>query len=308
MFWQLQMAFGDNFYPTLSQFYRTNLSISNMQQDFIKITSKITNRNLTPFYQKWGIKINDDTKKTIEQLPSLEKNIWENIINGTKEPVVELELPEYQLSTLKYEITSKKAVNFGTKIDDTNINEFLDISENNNILADKIQLNWMNYYIKENQYYIQTNIIVKDDNLLSNSYIYFIPVSFEDTISFIGYAYYQRGLIGLNQATKTILFRGTGTLIDASQNKETEYYDITIKNQNREIVKNITLKAGDNFNNVLNANKLWEIPYEEGFIIEVNTHLSNKARIFNSEKNTWVSNNKKYSEYVISNDKLVVVK
>jgi len=47
------MAFGDNFYPTLSQLYRTDyLSVSNMQQDFVKITSKVTNRNLIPFFQK----------------------------------------------------------------------------------------------------------------------------------------------------------------------------------------------------------------------------------------------------------------
>jgi len=47
------MAFGDNFYPTLSQFYRTNhLGVSDKQQDFVQITSKLVNRNLLPFFEK----------------------------------------------------------------------------------------------------------------------------------------------------------------------------------------------------------------------------------------------------------------
>jgi len=53
MFWQLQMAFGDNFYPTLSQLYRTDhLAVGDKQQEFVQITSKLVNRNLLPFFEK----------------------------------------------------------------------------------------------------------------------------------------------------------------------------------------------------------------------------------------------------------------
>ncbi|MBH8622814.1 M60 family metallopeptidase [Spiroplasma sp. hyd1] len=58
MFWQLQMAFGNNFYPTLSQYYRllpfsdnpgTNVE---KQQLFIEMTSQVSNCNLAPFFYK----------------------------------------------------------------------------------------------------------------------------------------------------------------------------------------------------------------------------------------------------------------
>ncbi|MDQ7983128.1 MAG: M60 family metallopeptidase [Spiroplasma sp.] len=308
MFWQLQLAFGDYFYPTLSQFYRTNhLGIVDKQQDFVKITSKIANRNLIPFFDKWGVTMTNDTKKAIEQLPSLKKNIWENIVNGTHQPVIEWQLPKYQLSTLKYEITSKKTINFATKITETNLNDFFDISKNTNILANEISFGWINYYLKENNYYVPTKILVKDNDLLSNTYIYFVPVSFVNSLQFIGYSNYQRGIVGLDQKNKRFFFTGSEIGLDASQNKEKEYYQIIIKNQKKEVVKKIIFKADDNFNNIIFVNNLLDIPYQESYTIEIENLLKNKTRLFNVEKNTWESNDKKNSKYLIKNDTLIAV-
>lgn len=307
MFWQLQMAFGDNFYPTISQLYRTDyLIVPNMQQDFVKITSKVANRNLIPFFEKWGFSITDDTKKAIEQLPSLKNNIWENVINGTHQSLVEWQVPKYQLSILKYEIKQKKTIDFGTIINETNLSDNFDILNNKNILKNQISFDWMNFYFKDNKYYVPMKITVKDDDLLSNNYLYFVQVSFEDTISLIGYAYYQRGIIGLDKENHKFYFTGSRIGLDVTQKPNT-YYTIIIKNQNGTIVKQIALTGADNVDNIIKQNDLLNISYQEGYTLEIKTLITNKNRLFSPVSNTWVTNNTYDTEYQISNNKLIKV-
>lgn len=84
MFWQLHLAYGDQFYPKLHQMYRllhnTELPKSDEEkkQMFIYMTSKVAGQNLVPFFEKWGLSANDDTREKIEKLnlPKLEKEIW----------------------------------------------------------------------------------------------------------------------------------------------------------------------------------------------------------------------------------------
>nr|WP_208751723.1 putative mucin/carbohydrate-binding domain-containing protein [Bacillus cereus] len=84
MFWQLHLAYGDQFYPKLHQMYRllhnTELPKSDEEkkQMFIYMTSKVAGQNLIPFFEKWGLSANDDTREKIEKLnlPKLEKEIW----------------------------------------------------------------------------------------------------------------------------------------------------------------------------------------------------------------------------------------
>lgn len=307
MFWQLKMAFGDNFYPTLSQLYRTDyLSVSNMQQDFVKITSKVTNRNLIPFFQKWGFNITDDTRKAVEQLPTLKNNIWENVINGTHQPIIEWQLPKYQVSTIKSEIKAKQVVAFGTTINENNFTNFFDISENKNIMWNDIRFNWMNYFMQDGKYYVQIKFVVKDEGLLSNNYLYFAQVSFDDTISLIGYAYYQRGIIGLDKENHKFYFAGSGTGLDVTQ-KPNVYYTITIRNQTGEVIKSVSLTGADNVANIIGKNDLLKIAYQEGYTLEIKTLIVNKNRLFDSISNTWVTNNTYYTKYQISNNHLIKI-
>lgn len=84
MFWQLDLAYGEHFYPKLHQMYRL-LPESEMptldeekKQMFIYMASKVAEQNLVPFFEKWGLTPNDDTREKIEKLnlPKLEKEIW----------------------------------------------------------------------------------------------------------------------------------------------------------------------------------------------------------------------------------------
>ncbi|PEP14113.1 S-layer protein [Bacillus toyonensis] len=87
MFWQLDLAFGEEFYPKLHQLYRAipneelPKSSDEKIQDFIYNTSKVTQKNLLPFFDKWGLIATPETRQKIENLnyPLLAAPIWEAI-------------------------------------------------------------------------------------------------------------------------------------------------------------------------------------------------------------------------------------
>lgn len=85
MFWQLQLSFGDDFYPQLHQLYRSmpNGELPKTDdekiQGFIINTSKVAKQNLLPFFDKWGLKATDETRQKVEglNLQLLTAPIWE---------------------------------------------------------------------------------------------------------------------------------------------------------------------------------------------------------------------------------------
>ncbi|MGN4930054.1 putative mucin/carbohydrate-binding domain-containing protein [Bacillus cereus group sp. MYBK14-1] len=99
MFWQLNVVYGEHFYPWLHQAYRL-LPQSEMphsdeekKQLFIYMTSKVAGQNLIPFFEEWGLTPNDDIREKIEKskLPKLEKEIWKATdSNDIREKQVEL--------------------------------------------------------------------------------------------------------------------------------------------------------------------------------------------------------------------------
>lgn len=84
MLWQLNLAFGDNFYPALHRLYRelaqADLPTTDDQkkQAFILNTSKVAQYDLTPFFDKWGLPATNETKNKINalNLPLLTAPIW----------------------------------------------------------------------------------------------------------------------------------------------------------------------------------------------------------------------------------------
>ncbi|MBV6712522.1 NPCBM/NEW2 domain-containing protein [Paenibacillus chitinolyticus] len=84
MLWQLNLAFGDNFYPELHRLYRemakADLPTTDDQkkQAFILNTSKVAHYDLTPFFDKWGLPATDETRNKIKSLnlPLLTAPIW----------------------------------------------------------------------------------------------------------------------------------------------------------------------------------------------------------------------------------------
>ena len=81
LFWQLRLAFGPDFYPRLHREYREMPmpeTDAEKIQTFIFQASKISGRNLEPFFEAWGLKADPKTLEKIRKFRKLEKPIWLN--------------------------------------------------------------------------------------------------------------------------------------------------------------------------------------------------------------------------------------
>jgi hypothetical protein len=85
MFWQLDLAFGEEFYPEIHRLYRAipdgelPKTSEEKVQGFIYNASKVAKYNLLPFFDQWGLKASQETRQKIEalHLPTLTAPIWE---------------------------------------------------------------------------------------------------------------------------------------------------------------------------------------------------------------------------------------
>ncbi|HDR8184212.1 TPA: hypothetical protein QC116_003654 [Bacillus thuringiensis] len=94
MLWQLQLAYGEDFYPKLHQLYRDMSSSElpqtdeNKKQLFMISASKVAKQNLIPFFEKWGLRPNNDTIQKVTALgyPILTAEIWKGTDSNPIKP------------------------------------------------------------------------------------------------------------------------------------------------------------------------------------------------------------------------------
>ncbi|MED2982640.1 M60 family metallopeptidase [Bacillus thuringiensis] len=94
MLWQLQLAYGEDFYPKLHQLYRDMPSSElpqtdeNKKQLFMISASKVAKQNLIPFFEKWGLRPNNDTIQKVAALeyPVLTAEIWKGTDSNPIKP------------------------------------------------------------------------------------------------------------------------------------------------------------------------------------------------------------------------------
>ncbi|EJP84909.1 M60 family metallopeptidase [Bacillus cereus] len=94
MLWQLHLAYGEEFYPKLHQLYRDMPSNEIPQTDetkkqlFMITASKAAKQNLIPYFEKWGLRPNNDTIQKIASLgyPNLTAEIWESTDSNPIKP------------------------------------------------------------------------------------------------------------------------------------------------------------------------------------------------------------------------------
>ncbi|MDE1312781.1 M60 family metallopeptidase [Vibrio aestuarianus] len=86
MFWQLDLAFGQDFYARLGKRIRTMpaselpLTDNAKKQSFILESSRVSGFDLTPFFDVWGLSATQETKQKLQalNLTTLDKPIWQN--------------------------------------------------------------------------------------------------------------------------------------------------------------------------------------------------------------------------------------
>ncbi|MEB4819851.1 M60 family metallopeptidase [Bacillus thuringiensis] len=94
MLWQLQLAYGEDFYPKLHKLYRDMPSNEipqtdeNKKQLFMISASKVAKQNLIPFFEKWGLRPNNDTIQKVAALgyPILTTEIWKGTDSNPIKP------------------------------------------------------------------------------------------------------------------------------------------------------------------------------------------------------------------------------
>ncbi|HHX7190513.1 TPA: M60 family metallopeptidase [Bacillus thuringiensis] len=94
MLWQLQLAYGEDFYPKLHQLYR-DMPLSelpqtdeNKKQLFMISASKVAKQNLIPFFEQWGLRPNNDAIQKVAALgyPILTAEIWKGTDSNPIKP------------------------------------------------------------------------------------------------------------------------------------------------------------------------------------------------------------------------------
>ncbi|PEM22993.1 M60 family metallopeptidase [Bacillus wiedmannii] len=94
MLWQLQLAYGEDFYPKLHQLYRDMPSSElpqtdeNKKQLFMISASKVAKQNLIPFFEQWGLRPNNNTIQKVAVLgyPILTAEIWKGTDSNPIKP------------------------------------------------------------------------------------------------------------------------------------------------------------------------------------------------------------------------------
>ena len=264
MFWQLHLAYGDQFYPSLHQMYRllhdTELPKSDEEkkQMFIYMTSKVAGQNLIPFFDKWGLIANDATREKIEKLnlPKLEKEIWKATdSNDIREKQVEAYV-------IPYGEPSSELQNLlvGTDFDKEQAGKLVqNLGENVKVTGKII---WPKL---ENG---KQEVLVEIEDNKGNKNVIIVPVNarYEDAMVVKGFGNEVNSVITLLHNEKKID-------VDFSVNelhyrfKNEKYVEITVYDKEGNQKKNISVEGQESSKKI--AAELKEIEFQYGDVVKV---------------------------------------
>ncbi|WP_242269467.1 putative mucin/carbohydrate-binding domain-containing protein [Bacillus cereus group sp. BfR-BA-01408] len=264
MFWQLHLAYGDQFYPKLHQMYRllhnTELPKSDEEkkQMFIYMTSKVAGQNLVPFFEKWGLSANDDTREKIEKLnlPKLEKEIWKATdSNDIREKQVEA-------YAIPYGEPSSEVQNLvvGTEFDEKEASKLVqnlgeDVKVTGKIIWPKLENG-------------KQEVLVEIVDNKGNKNLITVPVN-----SRYGDAMVVKGFGDEVSSVITLLHNEKKIDVDFSVNalhhrfKNEKYVEITVYDKEGNEKKNISVEGQESSKKI--AEQLKEIEFQYGDIVKV---------------------------------------
>lgn len=199
LFWQLDLAFGEHFYPQLHQQYRIlpdELQPKNddeKKQLFIMISSKVANRNLVPFFEQWGIQSSQETRDAVAALPSLTKQIW---LGRDANPLVENIVQPYRVPS---GVPIPQQVELGQgKAQITNLNQWL------SGLAEDVHVT--DVFLKSQQLGASTALVTIEDTAGNVNGIQVpIQVVTGDTMIFQGLGDWNSAALTLDHTSQTLL-------------------------------------------------------------------------------------------------------
>ncbi|MDA1778310.1 M60 family metallopeptidase [Bacillus cereus group sp. BY9-3LC] len=264
MFWQLHLAYGDQFYPRLHQMYRmlqnTEMPKSDEEkkQMFIYMTSKVAGQNLIPFFKEWGLTPSDETREKIEKLnlPKLEKEIWKATDSND---IREKQVDAY---VIPYGEPSSEVQNLlvGTDFDEEQAGKLVqNLGENVKVTGKIIWLKLENG---------KQEVLVEIEDNKGNKNVIIVPVNarYEDAMVVKGFGNEVNSVITLLHNEKKID-------VDFSVNalhhrfKNEKYVEITVYDKEGNQKKNVSVEGQESSKKI--AAELKEMEFQYGDIVKV---------------------------------------
>lgn len=253
IFLQLHMTYGKEFFPTLNQEYRVltpkekPITDAEKYQTFIKMTSKTTNRNLIPFFEKWGIHANQATINTVAQYPQLTKDIWNNIFDNHIEnnAIIDYKLNKYEpVSGVKIEQDAMLNLNVGNQVNQSEAIKTLTNITNDMKIEAVTEPNWNSINWKNENTNDYSTVTISEPNKTSNKYLIPTKIITNNTIRILGLGDIENGIFGLNTTEKKLFINPRNNPIH-SYFKNKAYVTISVTDENNDVIYNMTVNGDE---------------------------------------------------------------
>ena len=290
MFWQLHLAYGDQFYPNLHQMYRLlhdterPKSDEEKKQMFIYMTSKVAGQNLIPFFDKWGLSANDATREKIAKLnlPKLEKEIW---LSTDSNPIREKQIELYEAPYGEPNNEKIQNIVIGTTYDEEKAKELVQnlgegVKTTGVIMQDKPEVG---------EKTVKVEIVDGKGN--KNFIPVVVNVGYGDSLLVYGLNYTWGGdlksTVTLHHGTKTFSATDTKNLIH-DYFKDEKYFEFTLYDKEGREKKNVAVKGLENTE--VFAKELNGLAFEYGDVVKV--YHAESSRLHWYQKGLYVGEGK----------------
>ena len=290
MFWQLHLAYGDQFYPNLHQMYRLlhdterPKSDEEKKQMFIYMTSKVAGQNLIPFFDKWGLSANDATREKIAKLnlPKLEKEIW---LSTDSNPIREKQIELYEAPYGEPNNEKIQNIVIGTTYDEEKAKELVQnlgegVKTTGVIMQDKPEVG---------EKTVKVEIVDGKGN--KNFIPVVVNVGYGDSLLVYGLNYTWGGdlksTVTLHHGTKTFSATDTKNLIH-DYFKDEKYFEFTLYDKEGREKKNVAVKGLENTEAF--AKELNGLAFEYGDVVKV--YHAESSRLHWYQKGLYVGEGK----------------
>lgn len=292
MFIQLYWAYGDDFFPRLNQRYRAyRPAVTNDNEEiqtFMLYASMVAERNLTQFFNKWGLYPEDTIQREMIKYPEPAVPIWENIYNGftVDQHVAPYSPPQATIkkNTIEYVI--------GSKLPEDLILNYLEVIPGIN---PPVKTNWL----QDDNMSDDTTVGILIEDTMKNINRLSLDVTFcyGNAISFQTYVDKERLILSLlpdkkslhvfhDKYDKTPLTSGNGL-----------FATLIMYDKDGQEIKSFSFNKEEDGRAF--AEQVSGTPFEDGQILELRVYTTRRFTVYSDSSVTLARNEAKSHEYLL---------
>ncbi|MDA2313532.1 M60 family metallopeptidase [Bacillus cereus group sp. MYBK35-2] len=270
MFWQLQLVYGDQFYPRLHQMYRVLsdtefpmldidgvISDREKKQMFIYMASKAAGQNLISYFAKWGLHAEADTVEKVSklQLPEPKNEIW---LSRDSNPIREKKVEVYK-APYGEPVNTVPDILIGTGFDEKKANELVqNLAENVRVTG---KITWSKQ--ENGKQIVNVEIVDAEGNV--NAIPVPVNVLYGDSMVFKTY-WNTNSVLTLNHKDKKFNTTLLRNILDHNYRNQ-KYVGVTIYDANGNKKKNVSAEGHEGLKNFVK--ELDGMSFEYGDIVDV---------------------------------------